>query len=74
MPIYNSGLGASFGVGVEATGAIGTFVAPTGWYEITDESFQLVPKYLDSTSLKPGQAYTGIFSVAASGADGSHRG
>lgn len=57
MPIYNSGLGASFGVGVEATGAIGTWVAPTGWYEVTDESFQMVPKYLDSTSLKPGQAY-----------------
>jgi hypothetical protein len=58
MPIYNSGLGASFGVGVEASGTgIGTWVPPTGWYEILDESFQLVPKYLDSTSLKPGQAF-----------------
>lgn len=57
MAIYNSGLGASFGVGVESTAAMGTFVTPTGWYEIIDESMVMVPKYLDSQSLKPGQAY-----------------
>ena len=57
MPNYYSGLGASFGVGVEATGTPGTFATPTGWYEIMDESLVMVPKYLDSTALKPGQAY-----------------
>ncbi len=57
MPVFYSGLGSSLGVGVEGTGTVGTLVSPTGWYEILDESLQMVPKYLDSASLKPGQAY-----------------
>jgi len=57
MPTFYSGLGASFGVGVEGTATVGTWVTPTGWYEILDESMQLVPKYLDSASLKPGQQF-----------------
>lgn len=57
MAYYYGGLSSSFGVGVEASGSIGTFVTPTGWYEILDESLVMNPKYLDSTSLKPGQAY-----------------
>ena len=57
MPVYYSGLGSSFGVGVEGTATVGTLVAPTGWYEILDESLTMIPKYLDSQSLKPGQAY-----------------